>query len=377
MKKSITLDVFNEYGASLGKKRFYTTLDNKESINKWIKQYDDKKNFKAGLLDTRGNDFQNQQYINIKSQDFIITAHSTGFYLTHYNLIPMAVYFSVRHCIKATWINDRDQFLSPNKKWEKDIEFHSDCLVFMLFHGQNRITAKDGTNHFIPFSEKDIDAAEAFESHFMQDFLQGKIKPDSTCHTNSAPCHTERSEVSKKLDSRFFANAQNEVSLENDNLSHRHTDSAPCHTERSEVSKKLDSRFFANAQNDNTHTCKNYKTKSKLLQQSLFHDELESTFIPTKPLIFSDEAKEVLQAGKEIFKHYHTQAKDSKDYNPNAALYDIKAHFQGFNDKGKMNPPQKAQDEAYKQKLGTLNYALKNLAKKIEIKVYEYGFLLP
>lgn len=295
MKKSIALDIFDENGASLGKKRFYTTLDNKESINKWIKQYDDKKNFKAGLLDTRGNDFQNQQYINIKSQDFIITAHSTGFYLTHYNLIPMAVYFSVRHCIKATWINDRDQFLAPNTKWEKDTDFHSDCLIFMLFHGQNRITNKEGINHFIPFSEKDIDAAEAFESHFMQDFLQGKIKPDS---------------------------------------------------------KSTDSK-------------------------SLFNDELESTFIPTKPLIFSDEAKEVLQAGKEIFKHYHTQAKDSKDYNPNAALYDIKAHFQGFNDKGKMNPPQKADDEYYKQKLGELNYALKNLAKKIEVKVYEYGFLLP
>ncbi|WP_276607307.1 hypothetical protein [Campylobacter helveticus] len=41
-----------------------------------------------------------------------------------------------------------------------------------------------------------------------------------------------------------------------------------------------------------------------------------------------------------------------------------------------MNPPQKAQDEAYKERLSTLNYALKNLAKKIEVKVYEYEFLL-
>lgn len=297
MKKSITLDVFNENGASLGKKRFYTTLDSKESINKWIKRYDDEENFRAGLLDTRGNDFQNQQYINIKSQDFIITAHSTGFYLTPYNLIPMAIYFSVRHCIPHTWINHNDQFLNPNKKWEKDTEFHSDCLIFMLFHGKNRITSKVGINHFIPFSEKEIDAAEAFESHFMQDFLQGKIK----------------------------------------------------------ISNK----------------------KKKGQQEFDFQsDELEDTFTPTKPLIFSDEAKEVLQAGKELFKHYHTQAKDKENYNPNTALYDIKAHFQGFNDKGKMNPPQKAQDEAYKDKLGELNYALKNLAKKIEVKVYEYEFLL-
>ncbi|MEB2787635.1 hypothetical protein [Campylobacter upsaliensis] len=41
-----------------------------------------------------------------------------------------------------------------------------------------------------------------------------------------------------------------------------------------------------------------------------------------------------------------------------------------------MNPPQKAKDEAYKDKLGELNYTLKNLAKKIEVKVYEYEFLL-
>ena len=291
MKKSITLDIFDENGASLGKKRFYTTLDNKESINKWIKRYDDKAITEISYMCNPSPDFQHNSQLYISQKKGI--EHFNFFKLFKNNLIVGAVYFSVRHCIKATWINDRDQFLAPNKKWEKDIEFHSDCLIFMLFHGQNRITAKDGTNHFIPFSEKDIDAAEAFESHFMQDFLQGKIKPDS---------------------------------------------------------KSTDSK-------------------------SLFNDELD--FIPTKPLIFSDEAKEVLQAGKEIFKHYHTQAKDSKDYNPNAALYDIKAHFQGFNDKGKMNPPQKADDEYYKQKLGELNYALKNLAKKIEVKVYEYGFLLP
>ncbi|WP_299325784.1 hypothetical protein [uncultured Helicobacter sp.] len=290
MKKSITLDTFDENGASLGKKRFYTTLDNKESINKWLKTFEPTTDSILGILMADSPDFQHNNHIAILN--FMPTNNQMKNTITPNNLIPTSIYFSVRHCIKATWINDRDQFLSPNTKWEKDTEFHSDCLAFMLFHGQNRITCKEGINHFIPFSEKDIDAAEAFESYFMQDFLQGKIKPDS---------------------------------------------------------KSTDSK-------------------------SLFKDELD--FIPTKPLIFSDEAKEVLQAGKELFKHYHEQTRDSKDYNPNAALYDIKAHFQGFNDKGKMNPPQKAQDEAYKQKLGELNYTLKNLAKKIEVKVYEYGFLL-
>ncbi|ARE80191.1 hypothetical protein [Campylobacter helveticus] len=299
MKKSISLDIFDENGASLGKKRFYTTLDNKESINKWIKRYDDKAITEISYMCNPSPDFQHNSQLYISQKKGI--EHFNFFKLFKNNLIVGAVYFSVRHCIKATWINDRDQFLAPNTKWEKDTEFHSDCLAFMLFHGQNRITSKVGINHFIPFSEKELGAAETFESHFMLEFIQGKIK----------------------------------------------------------ISNK----------------------KKKGQQEFDFQsDELEDTFTPTKPLIFSDEAKEVLQAGKEIFKHYHEQTRDSKDYNPNAALYDIKAHFQGFNDKGKgkdrMNPPQKAQDEAYKERLSTLNYALKNLAKKIEVKVYEYEFLL-
>ncbi len=293
--QTITLDVFDENGVSLGKKKFYTLIAT-VNISKWIAQYKVKNPpIHLGMLDSGRISFQHQKLVHIKHY-ISDESHALTLTLTLTNLIVCAIFFAVRHCIKATWINDMDQFLYPNNKWEQDSVFQSDCLVFMLFHGQNRITSKEGTNHFIPFSEKEIDAQEAFESHFMQDFLQGKIKHD--CETN------------------------------------------------------------------------------KDSKQSLFGDD-DIAFIPTKPLCFSQEAQEVLNAGKELFRHYHTQAKDEENYNPNASLYDIKAHFQGFNDKGKMNPPQKAQDEVYKQKLGELNYALKVLAKKIEVKVYEYGFLLP
>ncbi|EAJ0235233.1 hypothetical protein CGT61_02085 [Campylobacter upsaliensis] len=293
--KNITLDIFNDSGAGLGKKKFYTMQNTTANIGKWIAGYRIKNPpLHLAMLNSGRVDFQNQKLVYIKHY---VGDESHALTLTLTNLIPCAVFFAVRHCIKATWINDRDQFLAPNKKWEKDAEFQNDCLIFMLFHAQNRITSKEGINHFIPFSEKELNAAEAFESHFMLEFIQGKIK------------------ISNK--------------------------------------KKKGQQEF------------NFQS-----------DELEKTFIPTKPLIFSDEAKEVLQAAKELFKHYHEQAKDETNYNPNAALYDIKAHFQGFNDKGKMNSPQKAKDEAYKDKLGELNYTLKNLAKKIEVKVYEYEFLL-
>ncbi|EOV0660493.1 hypothetical protein ACOIH7_000206 [Campylobacter upsaliensis] len=291
--KNITLDIFNDSGAGLGKKKFYTMQNTTANIGKWIAGYRIKNPpLHLAMLNSGRVDFQNQKLVYIKHY---VGDESHALTLT--NLIPCAVFFAVRHCIKATWINDRDQFLAPNKKWEKDAEFQNDCLIFMLFHAQNRITSKEGINHFIPFSEKELNAAEAFESHFMLEFIQGKIK------------------ISNK--------------------------------------KKKGQQEF------------NFQS-----------DELEKTFIPTKPLEFSHEAKEVFKAAKELFKHYHEQAKDETNYNPNAALYDIKAHFQGFNDKGKMNSPQKAKDEAYKDKLGELNYALKNLAKKIEVKVYEYEFLL-
>ncbi len=40
-----------------------------------------------------------------------------------------------------------------------------------------------------------------------------------------------------------------------------------------------------------------------------------------------------------------------------------------------MNNPAKAKDEYYKALLSDLNANLKILAKKIEPKIYEYGFL--
>lgn len=56
-----------------------------------------------------------------------------------------------------------------------------------------------------------------------------------------------------------------------------------------------------------------------------------------------------------------------------AALYDIRLHFQGVNEKGKMNTG--SQDEHYNLLMGELRQSLKVLAQKIEPKVYEYGFL--
>ena len=59
----------------------------------------------------------------------------------------------------------------PKDTWRADAEFCSDCLIFTLFHHQNRITSLRGDNHWIPFTEQEVGARDAFRSHFMTDFI--------------------------------------------------------------------------------------------------------------------------------------------------------------------------------------------------------------
>ncbi|EAI3914925.1 hypothetical protein YZ34_07920 [Campylobacter lari] len=276
--KKVRLDVFNENGNFLGKKSFVSK--NKYMIE-WLRNFYDKESENIGFLRMIGSDFQNNTGVfftnNLTDNDIKKKLFT---FITHKNILPMSIYLSVRHAIKATWLNDRDQFLYPNKAYQNDKEFQSDCLAFMLFHGQNYISTKEGVNHFIPFSEKELGITqEAFKSDFMYKFINGKIKNDDV----------------------------------------------------------------------------------------LFDDTLDK-------VEFSNEAKELLKAGKELFKYYHTH-KEKAGYLVNASLYDIKEFFQGRDEKGKMNMPSKAKDEHYKILLSDLNLTLDVLAKKIESKIYEYGFL--
>ena len=110
--------------------------------------------------------------MNDKSQ----MASPRGSWVTDKNLIEVGVYFAVRKCIEQSWLNDRDQFLYPNVNWQNDTEFQNDCLVFTLFN--THIKTQFGTNHWIPFTEQEVNAREKFESNFMTKFIQGKLKQE-------------------------------------------------------------------------------------------------------------------------------------------------------------------------------------------------------
>ena len=98
-----------------------------------------------------------------------------AFFVNPDNFEKAAVMFTVRRLIKPTWINDRDQFLQPSVELPQ--EFKDDCLVWMLFNGSNLTASANGlewngrtwsiVNHFIPFTEDEVDAPERFESDFM------------------------------------------------------------------------------------------------------------------------------------------------------------------------------------------------------------------
>ena len=282
--KSISVDVFNEKIEFLGKKSFSSNISNKQklTITQWITGYETNGEI-LGYTGNNGPDYQNNKFLKISSIQTKVAGgnlnNATKYKITATNLIQISIYLSVRLCIEATWINDRDQFLYPNDLWEEDLEFQSDCLAFTLFHGQNRISAEEGINHWIPFSEAEVGAKDSFESHFMKDFIDGKIKPK--------------------------------------------------------------------------------ETKELLTERG-----------SQKPIKFSKEAKEIFEAGRELWKYYHKHDL----ININASYYDIRKFFQGVDSKsGRMN--NKSIDETYNKLIGNLRERMKILSKKIEPKIYEFGFL--
>ncbi len=286
----IYADVYSAKGELLGKK-LVTAYKGSRYIIEWLRQYYDKKNERLAYLRFLGTDFQH-------SKDVFITLHPyktdleqvKGNWVTANNIIPMFVYYAVRHCIEATWLNDRDQFLFPNNGWKEDKEFQGDCLAFTLFHGQNRISCQHGTNHFIPFTELEVNARDNFSSHFMSDFIMGRLDEGST----------------------------------------------------------------------------------KPVMQDLFM-AAEPLSGYNEPITFSPEARVVMDAGRELWRYYHSQEKAV----PNASFYDIRLYFQGTKTtqigKTQMNPD--SSDAHYTALIATLRQEQKHLASRIAAKVYDYGFL--
>lgn len=176
--RQIDADVYDTKGNLLPSKGIYC-FDRIELISKMLEKgrSTTKTSLPIGHMSSIGNDFQHQNALFIDDLNRPRIKGGRHTIITDLNLREVTVYFAVRKCIPATWLNDRDQFLYPNDGWRADTEFQADCLVYTLF--SNNIQSRYGTNHWIPFTEAEVEAKDRFASHFMTDYLAGKIETDN------------------------------------------------------------------------------------------------------------------------------------------------------------------------------------------------------
>ena len=286
---STIADVYDRKGEFVGTKTI-CAVSRDRVINTWLHGFFDQDGIIIGWLCFVPNDFQhnNGVFYSSKPSESLVRESRVAA-ITEKNFDVMAVYLAVRHSMESTWLNDRDQFLFPTDGWMDDRCFVADCIMYALFNKQNRIMSADGVNHWIPFTEAEVDAKDRFASHFMSELLNK---------------HTDWLRSNDLRDSEKV----------------------------SDVSRE----------------------QIRVLNRS-------------------PAAKSVLDAGRELWRYYHAQP----GANPNASFYDIRLHFQGatVDAKGKSKMNASSSDETYTSLLANLRAAMKNLAKAIEPKVYEYGFL--
>ncbi len=284
--KEIETDIYDNESNFIGVKKIFAVEKNRVILN-WMAQFYDNESERIAYMVRGASDFQNNQIVFItNTPSSAVVSHSQTHNITRKNLIHSCIFFTVRHIIDRTWINNQDNFLYPKDGWDTDFEFQADSLVYTLLNGKNCIN-NTSKNHWIPFTESEVNAKQAFESTFMTDFMKGRLKKQDTGEFESM------------------------------------------------------------------------KTESTVYDGS-------------QKIVFSEEAKAVLETGKELYKYYYSKPHVTKEAN-NASFYDIRAAFQGIGTSGKMN--NSSTDEKYNELISILRAKQKILAKKIEQKVYEYGFL--
>ncbi len=196
----ISVDVLDKKAQPIGEKLFYN-LPNSTFLNVWL---DRPKANKTEVIPLRNsispsetnprvtnwsdnaiaymycgvNDLQHaEQQTVIYSSPY---GGGNGFYINQENLWQASIIFSVRRLVAPTWLNDRDQFLQPTEPLTD--EFKNDCLIWMLFNRCQRTASANDlewngrkwsiVNHFIPYTETEVNAPERFESDFMVQYLR-------------------------------------------------------------------------------------------------------------------------------------------------------------------------------------------------------------
>ena len=199
----ISVEVLNKKAQKSGEKKFFN-LPNSSFLNVWMSKPNTNEELAlplsnavkvsnnprlkkscdnmVGYLYASNNDLQHAGIETCITSSIYTGGNGGGAYILADNLLQAAVVFSVRRLIKPTWLNDRDQFLQPTKPITK--VFKTDCLIWMLFNGSNLTASANDlewngqkwsiVNHFIPYTEDEVDSSDRFESDFMVQYLADK-----------------------------------------------------------------------------------------------------------------------------------------------------------------------------------------------------------
>jgi len=201
--KEIVTDVLNKNAQPIGSKVFVNS-PNTQLLTKWIGRQKANETNALPLINAMtpttktedirrtkwadnaighvlmgGNDLQHAEQQTAIFSSIHSIGHAGGFFITPDNLWQAIVIFAVRKLIRPTWLNDRDQFLQPTASLSD--EFKNDCLIWTLFNRGNLTAGANDlewngrkwalVNHFVPFTEAEVDAPDRFESDFMAQYL--------------------------------------------------------------------------------------------------------------------------------------------------------------------------------------------------------------
>ena len=153
--QKISLDIYDSAVEKIGEKIFRTAR-REEFLSKWIERPPCTKKFPpfSGALNIaaknkdrrdriaenflasfmcKGNEFSNQNFTALLSAPYVSAGALS---VTPENFEQSMIVHMVRRLPKATWLNDRDQFLQPNKELPR--EFITDAVIWSLFAPSNQ-----------------------------------------------------------------------------------------------------------------------------------------------------------------------------------------------------------------------------------------------
>jgi hypothetical protein len=132
--------------------------------------------FLASLM-CKGNDVQNYNNVALLSGPYVSAGALS---ILPHNFDKAMIVHAVRKNVKKTWLNDRDQFLMPNR--QPSIEFVRLCVIWSLFSDSNQTASLRNVkyngetyqivNHFFPFDVSAVSKWEISDSDIISTLTQ-------------------------------------------------------------------------------------------------------------------------------------------------------------------------------------------------------------